>query len=98
MKIELLDFGPGNQQGESYPLFHAREQEPLRVVGLAGDPSLITRTGICPGSILKMRRVGSSCLVLVTGKRNPLCLCRRLCKRIIVQPVRLQRVSSSRVR
>ncbi|MEN6437128.1 MAG: hypothetical protein ABFD97_00960 [Syntrophobacter sp.] len=96
----LFGIAPDERQGESCSLFRAPGQQALRVVRFMGNPgphAQVIQTGIRLGSILRMRRVGGSCMVRVTGKQALLCLSRSLCEKIIVQPARIPRVLSLKV-
>lgn len=69
-------------------LFHAPNQKVLKVVQVRGDVhfcSLIADMGIYPGSTLKVRRIGTSCLVRVNKKRHILSLGRKISEKIMVR-------------
>ncbi|MCE5335735.1 MAG: ferrous iron transport protein A [Desulfobacteraceae bacterium] len=74
--------------GKQFSLYHAPSQKVLKVVQVRGDVhlcALIAEMGIYPGSTLKQRKVGSSCLVRVNKKRHILSLDRKISEKIIVR-------------
>jgi Fe2+ transport system protein FeoA len=72
----------------SFPLSQAPDQKLLRVVQIRGDQDVCSRVasmGIQLGSLMKVRRIGSSALCLArVGRGNIISLSREITERIRV--------------
>lgn len=74
---------------KSFPLSQAPSQILLKVVQICGDHDLCTRvaaTGIQLGSLMKVRRIGSSsfCLARVSRSKDIISLCGEITEKICV--------------
>jgi Fe2+ transport system protein FeoA len=74
---------------ESFPLYQAPGQILLKVVQIRADDDLcarITTMGIRLGSLITVRRIGSSssCLARVNGSRHIISLCGQITRKIWV--------------
>lgn len=75
--------------GKSFPLSQAPNQKLLKVVQIRGDNDLCARVaamGIQLGSLMKVRRIGSSssCLARVSRSKHIISLCGEITEKIRV--------------